>query len=90
MDRITHTQKTGHSPTLLRKAALQNKALVSEMLEARDERRLLRFQQQMAGYKLLIIDELGFVSLSNTGNLSDLLWACSPLLVLGACRRNRG
>lgn len=28
-------------------------ALVSEMKEARDERRLLRFQKQMAGYKLL-------------------------------------
>ena len=41
--------------------------LVSEMMEARDERRLLRFQKQMAGYKLLIIDELGFVPLSKTG-----------------------
>lgn len=27
--------------------------LVREMMEARDERRLLRFQKQMAGYKLL-------------------------------------
>ena len=42
-------------------------ALVSEMMEARDERRLLRFQKQMAGVKLLIIDELGFVPLSKTG-----------------------
>lgn len=42
-------------------------ALVSEMMEARDERRLLRFQKQMAGCKLLIIDELGFVPLSKTG-----------------------
>ena len=42
-------------------------ALVSEMMEARDERRLLRFQKQMATYKLLIIDELGFVPLSKTG-----------------------
>lgn len=42
-------------------------ALVSEMMEARDDRRLLRFQKQMAGYKLLIIDELGFVPLSKTG-----------------------
>jgi DNA replication protein DnaC len=42
-------------------------ALVSEMMEARDERRLLRFQKQMAGYKLLIIDELGFVLLSKIG-----------------------
>lgn len=42
-------------------------ALVSEMMEARDERRLLRFQKQMAAYHLLIIDELGFVPLSKTG-----------------------
>ncbi|HET6521955.1 MAG TPA: ATP-binding protein, partial [Geminicoccaceae bacterium] len=32
-------------------------ALVHELLEARDERRLLRLQQQLAGHKLLIIDE---------------------------------
>ena len=33
-------------------------ALVQELMEARDERRLLRLQKQMVGYKLLIIDEL--------------------------------
>ena len=42
-------------------------ALVHELMEARDERRLLRLQKQMAGHKLLIIDELGFVPLSKTG-----------------------
>ena len=42
-------------------------ALVHELLEARDERRLLRLQKQLAGYKLLIIDELGFVPLSKSG-----------------------
>ena len=42
-------------------------SLVSEMMEARDERRLLRVQKQMAAVKLLIIDELGFVPLSKTG-----------------------
>ena len=42
-------------------------ALVSEMMEARDERRLLRLQKQMAACQLLIIDELGFVPLSKTG-----------------------
>jgi len=42
-------------------------ALVSEMMEARDERRLLRLQKQMAADQLLIIDELGFVPLSKTG-----------------------
>mgnify|MGYP005844004031 CR=1 FL=1 len=42
-------------------------APVDEMMEARDERRLLRLQKQLAGQKLLIIDELGFVPLSKTG-----------------------
>ena len=42
-------------------------ALVNELMEARDERRLLRVQKQMATVKLLIIDELGFVPLSKTG-----------------------
>ena len=42
-------------------------ALVNELMEARDERRLLRVQKQMAAVKLLIIDELGFVPLSKTG-----------------------
>jgi len=32
-------------------------------MEARDEKQLLRFQKRLAGYKLLIIDELGFVPL---------------------------
>jgi DNA replication protein DnaC len=42
-------------------------ALVHELLEARDEKRRLRLQKQLAGYKLLIIDELGFVPLSKSG-----------------------
>ena len=42
-------------------------ALVHELLEARDERRLLRLQKQLAAYRLLIIDELGYVPLSPTG-----------------------
>jgi DNA replication protein DnaC len=42
-------------------------ALVHELMEARDERRLLRFHKQMAGQELLIVDELGFVPLSKTG-----------------------
>ena len=42
-------------------------ALVHELIEARDEKRLLRFQKQLTKYKLLIIDELGFVPLSKTG-----------------------
>jgi DNA replication protein DnaC len=42
-------------------------ALVHELIEARDEKRLLRLQRQYAGYKLLIIDELGYVPFSQTG-----------------------
>jgi DNA replication protein DnaC len=42
-------------------------ALVHELLEARDDKRLLRFQRQLAAYKLLIIDELDYVPLSPTG-----------------------
>jgi DNA replication protein DnaC len=36
-------------------------------MEARDEKRLLRLQRELGGYKLLIIDELGYVPLSQTG-----------------------
>ena len=42
-------------------------ALVNELLEARDERRLLRVQKQLAKQDLLIVDELGYVPLSKTG-----------------------
>ena len=42
-------------------------ALVHELMEARDDRRLLNLQRQLARLRLLIIDELGFVPLSTTG-----------------------
>jgi DNA replication protein DnaC len=42
-------------------------ALVNQLMEARDERRLLRLQAQLAACKLLIIDELGYVPFSQTG-----------------------
>ncbi len=42
-------------------------ALVHALLEARDDKQLLRLQKQLAKYKLLIIDELGYVPLSATG-----------------------
>ena len=41
-------------------------ALVHELMEARDERRLLNLQRQLSRLNL-IIDELGFVPLSTTG-----------------------
>lgn len=47
-------------------------SLVHELMEAHDEKRLLRLQKQLAGYKLLISDELGFVPLSKVG--SELLF----------------
>ena len=42
-------------------------ALVNELHEARDEKRLQRMQRQLASLKLLIVDELGYVPLSPTG-----------------------
>ena len=42
-------------------------SLVHELIEARDERRLLNLQKKLARLKLLIVDELGFVPLSKTG-----------------------
>jgi len=42
-------------------------ALVNDLMEARDERRLPRLQKQLASVKLLTIDEQGFVPLSETG-----------------------
>ena len=42
-------------------------ALVHELMEARDERRLLNLQRQLARLRLPIIDELGFVPRSTTG-----------------------
>ena len=46
--------------------------LVHEMMEARDEKRLLRLQDQLAKVSLLIVDELGYVPLSQSG--SELLF----------------
>ena len=48
-------------------------SLVHELLEARDDKRLLRLQKQLAKYRLLIIDELGYVPLSPSG--AELLFA---------------
>lgn len=42
-------------------------SLVHELLEARDDKHLLRLQKQLAKYRLLIIDELGYVPLSPSG-----------------------
>lgn len=42
-------------------------AIVNELIEARDDKKLLRLQKTLAGYEVLIIDELGFMPLSKTG-----------------------
>ena len=41
-------------------------ALVNDLLEARDDKRLLRVQKQLAKQDLVIVDELGYVPLSKT------------------------
>lgn len=42
-------------------------ALLNQLIEARDERRRLRFQKHLPGREPLIIEELGFVPLSKSG-----------------------
>jgi len=42
-------------------------ALAHQLMEARDEKRLLKLQAQLQGVKLLIVDELGYVPLSQVG-----------------------
>jgi DNA replication protein DnaC len=43
-------------------------SLVQELMEAKEEKRLLRFQKLKASYELPIVDEPGFVPLSKTGD----------------------
>jgi DNA replication protein DnaC len=57
-------------------------AMVHELIEARDEKRLLRLQRQLAAYKLLVIDELGYVPLPQTG--------AEPLFEVFSQRYERG
>ncbi len=59
--------QNGHS--VLFKTAAQ---LVHELTEAHDAKKLLNLQRRMKGYKLLILDELGYVPFSKTG--ADLLF----------------
>ncbi|PJK28021.1 AAA family ATPase [Minwuia thermotolerans] len=42
-------------------------SLVHQLMEARDERRLLKLQRDLQAVKLLIVDELGYIPLSPTG-----------------------
>ncbi len=52
----------GHSVRFVTAATL-----VRELIEAKDDKGLLRYQKHLAGYELLIVDELGFVPLSKSG-----------------------
>jgi len=61
-------------------------SLVHELMEARDEKRLLNLQKSLAKVSLLIIDELGFVPLSKTGaellfELISLRYECGSTLI---------
>ena len=58
-------------------------ALVHELIEAIDERRLQRLQKQLVSQDLLIIDELGFVPLSKTG--AELLFEIISLRYERGC-----
>jgi hypothetical protein len=68
-----HGQNT-HCPGLGLEACRKGKSvgfitaatLVHELPEAKDEKRLLKLQKQLAWFSLLIIDELGYVPLSPT------------------------
>jgi DNA replication protein DnaC len=51
-------------------------SLVNQLMEARDERRLLKLQRDLAAVKLLIVDEHGYVPLSPTG--AELLFEVFP------------
>jgi DNA replication protein DnaC len=53
-------------------------ALVHELIEARDDKQLLRLQKRLAKLKLLIIDELGFVPLSKYERGSILVTSNLP------------
>jgi DNA replication protein DnaC len=48
-------------------AVHDRRGAVHELIEARDEKRLLRYQKNLGRQELLIVDELGFVPLSKAG-----------------------
>jgi pimeloyl-ACP methyl ester carboxylesterase len=59
-------------------------SLVNELIEARDEKRLLRYQKHPARQELLIVDELGFVPLSKAG--AEMLFEVSASVTIAAPR----
>jgi DNA replication protein DnaC len=65
--RLTLRSDWGWRPEGLSVGFTTAAATVHELIEARDDKRLLSLQRQLAADKLLIIDELGYVPLSTTG-----------------------
>jgi hypothetical protein len=64
----THRSWTGCVPAWTSRALhYRHCSLVSELIEARDDEKVLRFQKQIASCEPLIGDEPGFASLSKTG-----------------------
>ena len=61
-------------------------ALVHELIEARDEKRLLRFQKQLAKYKLLCPSskQMGLLSVFHKGGSGSSLFDVKPLGVDGS------
>jgi len=47
---------------------IQASHLVHTLLEAQDERQLLKLKKKLLGYDLLIVDELGFIPFSKSGS----------------------
>jgi DNA replication protein DnaC len=55
--------------------------LVHQLMEARDERRLLKLQRDLQAVKLLIVDEPGYVPLSPTGEILSQRYERSSTIV---------
>jgi len=62
-------------------------SLVNQLMEARDERRLLKLQRDLQAVRLLIVDELGYVPLSTT---SASVTSAAPPSSPATCRSTNG
>ena len=59
-------------------ASTTTTGLVTELLEARENRTLQRLQKQLERLDLLILDELGYVPFSKPGRSCSLMWSAAP------------
>jgi len=73
-----HQPSPNRRPTRASRALHYQRRLGQRTDRGPDEKKLLRFQKQIASYELLIVDELGFVPLSKTGAelLFEMLSQC--------------